>query len=166
MSVVDYYRASHQDKIKLRVAFLTSLRVYQAMREEEARLARKRKLDEIGGSSSGGGGGGGGGDSRNSSAETIEALNLPDNMKQAINIIEGKFESEIKEVRKESIEREEKLRGEMSELKRVNVAQRSEIATLNKKVETLNGIRPVLNGPLANDMITAFELWREILMYL
>ena len=58
MSVVDYYRASHQDAIKPRVAFLTSLRVYQAMREEGAIWSRKRKLDDVGGSRSGGGGGG------------------------------------------------------------------------------------------------------------
>ena len=58
MSVVDYYRASHQDTIKLRVAFLTSLRVYQAMREKETRLATERKLDEDDASSSSGCGGG------------------------------------------------------------------------------------------------------------
>ena len=47
-------------------------------------------------------------------------------------------------------------------------ALRSEIASLNRKVEveTLNGIRPVLNGPLAYGKITAFELWRGILMCL
>ena len=58
MSVVDYYRASHQDAIKHRLSFLTSLRVYQAMREEGTIWSRKRKLDEVGGSRSGGGGGG------------------------------------------------------------------------------------------------------------
>ena len=58
MSVVDYYRASHQDTIKLRLSFLTSLRLYQAM------------MGEVGGGSRGGGG------SSNSCTEMIGALQL------------------------------------------------------------------------------------------
>ena len=42
----------------------------------------------------------------------------------------------------------------------------SESKTLIRRIETLNGIRPVLNGPLAYHKLTAFELWREICMWL
>ena len=162
MSVVDYYRASHQDKIKLRVAFLTALKIYQAMREDEARLARKRKLNEVVGSNSSSSSGSGE-SSSNSSTEMIEALQLlPPAMTEVVNILKRDTERHNKVLRGEN----KVLRGEMSELKGENKMLRSEIATLKRKVETLKGIRPVLNGPLAYDKITAFELWREVFMYL
>ena len=83
------------------------------------------------------------------------ALHLPDQMKQAINILRSKND----ELRKDFAQKNGELRKE-------NAAQRSEIATLSRKIETLIGIRPVLNGPLAYDKITAFELWRDTLMYI
>ena len=129
------------------------------MVEDEQREAKRRKLnDDDGGSRSISS------CSSDGSSAVIEGLidGLPNEMSQI-----------VKFMRKENEEREERLRMEMrresvkreEEIKRDFAREIEELRRENNLLKKIDRNEKHLNSPLAYKRITAFEMWREILMF-
>ena len=143
MPVVDYFGASYlpnrkESRIKLRVAVLTSLIVFQD-RETEERETKRKDLNVEGSSS---------------------------NTTISNEMISGLGEDYVSQFERMSIEINS-LRNENNRLIESEEARERENEALRNNNEN-NMIRnnKYLNGPLAYKKITAFEMWREILMFL
>ena len=162
MSIVDYFRASNlpnrkESRIKLRVAVLTSLKVFQD-RETEERLAKRRKLNDDTGSSRSG---------TAINTEMISGLGEEDEKyERFLNEINAQ-RNEINNLRGENLrQREEIKRLHKRELNAREARERELEALRNNNENNMVRNNKYLNGTLAYEKITAFELWREILMFL
>ena len=174
MPVKDYVRASFheklkEDRVRFRVVLLTCLEVYQKMYEAPSAVAerdKRRKLIAEGES------GTISGSVENYKISAEMKVGLPPQMLAIINMLErnneannNKIEASARELRMEYNSKFETSGNEIAIL-------REENEKLKEKVRVLSGGKKSdrnemhLNAPLAYKMITAFELWREICLFL
>jgi len=179
MTVVEYLRhllALKEERICFRVVLLTCLEVYQKMEEAaSAELESERTKLIVGGESG-------------SSSNNVRSIEITAEMKEGlspqalsiINMLESKIEASDSKIgvlnsrngvltsKNASFTKENKeLKAENKELKEEKLNGKEKVkAKVPSVAKKIDRNEMHLNGPLAYRMITAFELWREIALFL
>ena len=139
-----------RERITLRACVLFCLKTINGKRiKDREEATKRRKLNDGESSSSGSSSGGGGG------AHTM-AISLSTGVGQFVNTLKRDYESQIKVQRREI----EAQRRNIEALRNNNESLRN-----NNENNTARNNK-YLDGVHAEEKITAFELWREIVMWL